>query len=198
MKGIEYQYLMALADAADCRLVFVELPWIRALQELEQGNIDVLYGASHSPERNRFATFSRPYRHEEMVLVTHQRRMTTDFSDWAPRNRIGLIRGFQYPFEIERILAGMPEPQKTIVSADDQLLMMILADRIDGYLVERIVADWQRQQAANTLQITTIAGAEQEPMHLMLSKQLPDTVLTDINSAIESIDYPVTNTDIPF
>lgn len=189
MNGIEYQYLMALADAVDCRLSFVELPWIRALQELEQGNIDVLYGASHSPERHRFAEFSIPYRYEEMVLVTHQRHMNTNFRHWASRNRIGLIRGFQYPDDIEQVLSDIPAPQKTLVSTDDQLLLMIRSDRIDGYLVERAIADWQLQQSDDTLSIIPIAGADQEPMYLMLNKQLPTTVLTDLNFAIEALDY---------
>lgn len=189
MKGIEYQYLMALADAVDCRLSFVELPWIRALQELELGRIDVLYGASHSPERHRFAEFSIPYRYEEMVLVTHPRYINAEFRHWAPGNRVGLIRGFQYPGVIERVLSAIPAPQKTIVSADDQLLMMMRADRIDGYLVERAVADWQLQQSRDALIIHSIAGADQEPMYLMLNKQLPATVLTDLNFAIEALDY---------
>ncbi len=189
MKGIEYQYLMALADAVDCRLSFVELPWIRALQELELGRIDVLYGASHTPERHRFAEFSIPYRYEEMVLVTHARHAKADFRHWAPANRVGLIRGFQYPAVIEQVLSAIPAPQKSLVSADDQLLMMIRADRIDGYLVERAVADWQLQQSRDALVIHSIAGADQEPMYMMLNKQLPAAVLTDLNFAIEALDY---------
>ena len=189
LKGIEYQYLMAISDAINCRLEFVELPWIRALQELELGRIDLLYGASYSPQRHRFAHFSIPYRYEEMVLVTPARNTTINFPQWLLRNRIGLIRGFQYPVTIEKALGGVPLQQQTFVSSDDQLFMMLQAERIDGYLVERAVADWQLQSPLMTLSVNIIPGADQEPMYLMLNPRLKAEILTDINFAIEALDY---------
>ena len=39
---------------------FVELLWVGALRELEQGRLDILPGGLRTPEREKFAYFSRP------------------------------------------------------------------------------------------------------------------------------------------
>ncbi|MEC5215591.1 polar amino acid transport system substrate-binding protein [Actimicrobium sp. GrIS 1.19] len=51
-----------------CTARFVELPWARALVDLEAGNLDILPGALHNPQRDAFALFSHPVNRSPNVL----------------------------------------------------------------------------------------------------------------------------------
>ncbi|WP_430460965.1 substrate-binding periplasmic protein [Thalassolituus sp. LLYu03] len=190
LQGAEYDYLLRLSDAVGCEFIFVDLPWIRALEQLEKGNIDLLYGASFSSERHAFANFSVPYRYEEMVLITAQDQAPSDSLSWLRTQRVGLIRGFQYPEAIEKTLSHLGGGREQYVASDDQLLhMMEAGNRIDGYIVERVVAELHVAQAHKPLTITDIPGAQREPMYFMLNPKLGKDILTDINAAIDTLSY---------
>ncbi|MET3138744.1 polar amino acid transport system substrate-binding protein [Undibacterium sp. GrIS 1.2] len=51
-----------------CTAKFVELPWARALAELEAGRLDILPGALKTEQRDRFALFSRVINRSPNVL----------------------------------------------------------------------------------------------------------------------------------
>ena len=48
LAGSEFVLLSTLAKQANCQLEFIELPWIRALKSLQNGDIDLLYGGARS------------------------------------------------------------------------------------------------------------------------------------------------------
>lgn len=195
--GSEYSELQALAHDAGCTLAFIEEPWARALQKLKQGRLDLLYGASHSLEREAFARFSQPYRVEEMVLVIAGVRSSAPAAnlslrqwlnepraDGRPRT-LGVIRGFYYGEELEPIVR---DPQATAqrleVRWDQQLLDVLARGRIDGYLVEDSVARAMQRESTQPLQSFGVSEHTEEPMHLMFSRAVPESVVQRFNAAI--------------
>ncbi|WP_281246596.1 substrate-binding periplasmic protein [Marinobacter zhejiangensis] len=70
MAGLDYELIKGILDQAGCDYVFVEHPSKRALVGLENGEVDLVTGASITPERQRYGRFTRSYRPEEIVLVT--------------------------------------------------------------------------------------------------------------------------------
>lgn len=190
LKGADYDYLMRLSDAIDCRLTFIELPWIHALEQMEQGKLDLLSGASLIESHKAYARFSLPYRREDIVLVTASGEKPRDINDWLSHNRVGLIRGFQYPEVLMDALDNMNPVRKTEADSDEQLLRALESgSRFDGYISERVIANYQRSQTRLPLSITSIPADDLEPLYFMLSKKIPQTVLTDINVAIETLSY---------
>lgn len=61
--GLSGYYAEAIREAGrrvGCSVEFVEMNWARGLRELEAGRIDVMAGALKTPERTRYAHFTRP------------------------------------------------------------------------------------------------------------------------------------------
>lgn len=197
LSGSEYVLLQSLATRAECQLQFIEVPWVRALVLLENGQLDLLYGASRSAERERYAVFSMPYRYERMELVVRGEGNGESLSllDWlttpnaeGAQRMIGLIRGFHYGDILEPIVrANTGNFAVHEVRFDSQLRDMLLAGRIDGYLIEAVVGQWQREAVGGQLRLHALREHQPEPMHLMFSKQVPTTVVNRINAAISEL-----------
>lgn len=202
LAGSEFELLNRLASQAGCTLEFVEVPWIRALQLLKQGRLDMLYGASHTAERETFAQFSQSYRLEQMVLVVHATESAQpdelSLSAWlAERNpddqakRFGLIRGFYYGDNLEPILrAPSRSGQRLEVRWDQQLQQMLQHRRIDGYLVEASVARAQAATGGLPVRLLRIREQPSEAMHLMFSLGTPAALVERFNQAIRAQQVP--------
>lgn len=121
-----------------CSVRLVEMPWARALAELEAGRLDILPGTVRTPERERFAHFSRPGSQSGNVLFTHAR----DAGRWhfaelkdlrGSGFRLGAQIGVNYGPEFERLMADPAFSQQvTRSSTRRNLWLMMDAGRLDG------------------------------------------------------------------
>ena len=185
--GPEYELLQRLAAEAGCELEYLERPWARALHDLSLGQLDLLYGASRTAERETFARLSMAYRREQLCLVV--RAGTPSFGSlqaWLehrPEQRFGLIRGFYYGTRLDPLLRDPQLASRRIeVRSDQQLLQLLRAGRIDGYWVEAFVADAKLKQGGIVVQeIPDVIG---EPMHLMFARHVPDAIVQRVDQAI--------------
>ncbi|MFL6659509.1 MAG: substrate-binding periplasmic protein [Massilia sp.] len=67
--GIDAEMTRAIFNEAGCELVeLATMPAIRNLALFEKGEIDLMTGASRTPQRLKFAWFSAPYRSETVGL----------------------------------------------------------------------------------------------------------------------------------
>lgn len=60
ISGLNIELTQAVLARLGCRMQLVELPFARALQELESGRLDILPGVFDRPERRAYARFARP------------------------------------------------------------------------------------------------------------------------------------------
>lgn len=202
LAGSEFVLLSTLAKQANCQLEFIELPWIRALKSLQNGDIDLLYGASKTPEREAFAQFSRPYRVEQMLLLTHREGppqpgpisltswLATSNGKGKPRV-LGVILGFYYGDSLDPIVhAPEAQAQRLQVRWDQQLLKLLKAKRIDGYLIEASIVPQLTRQNPQALQQHQVNEQNPEPMHLMFSQQVPIEIVQRFDAAIAAPAKP--------
>lgn len=56
--GISADSIRAVLGMMGCEVVFVEMPWARALAELRVGRVDIVSGAFDTPERREFAHYA--------------------------------------------------------------------------------------------------------------------------------------------
>jgi polar amino acid transport system substrate-binding protein len=202
LTGSEFELLSTLAKQANCQLEFIELPWIRALRSLQISDIDLLYGASKTPERETFAQFSQPYRVEQMLLLTHLEDQTNpgpiSLNHWLatpnasgkPR-MLGVILGFYYGDNLDPIVqAPEAQAQRLRVRWDQQLLKLLKAKRIDGYLIEASIAPQLTQQNSQALQQHQVSEQKPEPMHLMFSHKVPAEIVQRFDAAIAAQAKP--------
>lgn len=202
LAGSEFVLLSSLAKQANCQLEFIELPWIRALKSLQNGDIDLLYGASKTPEREAFAHFSQPYRVEQMLLLTNREDTAQpgpiSLTDWlaTPNGNgkprlLGVILGFYYGDQLDPIVhAPEAKAQRLQVRWDQQLLKLLKAKRIDGYLIEASIAPQLTRQNPQALQQHQVSEQNPEPMHLMFSQRVPVEIVQRFNAAIAAPAKP--------
>lgn len=202
LAGSEFVLLSTLAKQAHCQLEFIELPWIRALKSLQNGDIDLLYGASKTPEREAFAHFSQPYRVEQMLLLTNREDTAQpgpiSLTDWlaTPNGNgkprlLGVILGFYYGDQLDPIVhAPEAQAQRLQVRWDQQLLKLLKAKRIDGYLIEASIAPQLTRQNPQALQQHQVSEQNPEPMHLMFSQRVPVEIVQRFNAAIAAPAKP--------
>lgn len=67
--GIDVEMARALAKEAGFNPVFVEIPWSRALRELNEGNVHMMVALARSEERERFVRYIGIERVSSMALV---------------------------------------------------------------------------------------------------------------------------------
>lgn len=189
--GPEYRLIKQIAEKAQCNVVFIETPWARALKELKTGQLDLLYGASFTKERSEYAYFSNPYRYETFKLVVKAKvkQPPISFEDWLVENKqLVTISEFYYGQSIDNLLhKHSHQINRLQVRHDDQLLGMLLLDRIEAYLIEEVVGLNHIKAANGALQLVELVDSKPEPMHLMLSKTLDPSMLERVNLALNGI-----------
>lgn len=194
--GLEYDLLKSTADAAGCKLDMIQVPWVRALNMLGVGSLDLLYGAGYSEERATFARYSVPYRLEQFVLVTKDEAgdgtKSVSLNDWiqssmadkTPR-RLGLFRGNIYGEKMERILKNN-EKNVTLnyLGSNEQMINMLAFGRLDGFIVEDGVARVQIPASSYPLQRFILEEQVADPLHYMFSLEIANDVIQRFNAAI--------------
>lgn len=181
LAGSEFVLLSTLAKQAHCQLEFIELPWIRALKSLQNGDIDLLYGASKTPEREG------PSQSGPISLTDW---LATPNANGKPRV-LGVILGFYYGDSLDLIVhAPEAQAQRLQVRWDQQLLKLLKARRIDGYLIEASIAPQLTRQNPQALQQHQVSEQNPEPMHLMFSRQVPGAIVQRFDAAIAAQAKP--------
>lgn len=123
-----------------CTVRMLELPWARALAELEAGRLDVLPGTLRLPERERFARFSVPGPQSRNLLFISsaalKRHAIAKLADLRDSDfRLGVQLGVSYGPDFEALLEDPAFVQRLHrISSRRNLWLMTAAGRLDGVL----------------------------------------------------------------
>lgn len=190
-QGLDIEILQALASELGCRLTLQQDTWTALLSNLQQGELDILPGASRSAEREAYAWFSEPYRQEQFVLYQH-REQPLNAADLEPLlqqgHKVGLVSGYYYGAEVDQLLGAYPAQ---FVSAQLSELNMarLLDEEISGLLEDRMVATAILRRKGLDRYIT--ASEVQLPpssVFLMLSKQsISAQQVAEIDAALQRL-----------
>lgn len=177
ISGFSPDLIRAALKAMNCEARFVELPWARALRELELGRLDILPGALRKPEREKYAYFSRPVNRSPNILfvarpAASKFRLGTLADLSGTRFRLGAQIGVAYGAEYDN-LVKTPEfaAQITQVTTRRNAWKMIELDRLDGIIADEITALLELKQLglSDTIVKTDIVVSA-EPALLALSQ----------------------------
>lgn len=109
-------------------------PWARALRLAEQGEVDALYLANRTPERERWALFSDPVGEEVAVLWKRkERQLNHGRIDDLRGLRIGGLRDSAQLQFIAR--SGLPVAEISDLATG---LRMLAADHLDVVIADRL------------------------------------------------------------
>ncbi|MCH8497503.1 MAG: transporter substrate-binding domain-containing protein [Marinobacter sp.] len=175
--GLDYRLISATLDLAGCEYSFVQMPSARALRELMLGNIDMVAGASVTPEREHYAYFTEPYRDETMALFIRRgehynadnlKALLNDY-----RLTLGGVIGSWYGEEFASLdHASLTANRQLVLLSDEaRLLPMLVQGRIDLLIGDLISLSEQAIRQGQQEYVAVHHSALSEgPIHFMLSK----------------------------
>ena len=154
--GLDMEIARATLKQMGCEANFVEMPWARALIELEQGRLDILPGALRKPEREVYAYFSRPINRSPNVLfmskAAAEKYAIHQLSDLLGTNfRLGAQIDVSYGASYDTLLRN-PEFKSHLSPLTVRLgaWKMIERGRIDGLIADEVSGLLELQQLGLT------------------------------------------------
>ncbi len=127
-----------------CRVKVVEMPWARALVDLESGQLDVLPGAFRTPEREAYALFSSLGEHSvnRLFVLSSQAQAwpLKDLADLRQQNfKLGVQPRVSYGAAFDQLARDPQFMQRLVtVSSRQSLWRMLALGRVDGVLADEI------------------------------------------------------------
>jgi polar amino acid transport system substrate-binding protein len=180
-------------------LILTDRAWEEHLAALAAGKADLAAGATYSPERDRYAYFSKPYRSETDVLILPRGKSSQypfhtidQMLDLFTRQhfRFGVIAGFTYADERVNHFIADPARRDLVVEVGDDAenLQNLLDGRIDGFIADRIVAAtvaWRREKSGLVEEHPFRFSTQ---IHFMLSRTSQTAaMLARVDAAIDEI-----------
>ncbi|WP_270694032.1 MULTISPECIES: substrate-binding periplasmic protein [unclassified Aeromonas] len=198
LDGLDVSLTRQILTRAGFTPKFREIPWARALHLVEHDQLDVAMAALPLPERQQYARFSAPYRQSAYVLLSndpipgHQDRW--EKLDTLPELchskglKLGKLRGTRPMQQMEECpaLKGATE-----YNADERMIDLLLARRLDGIIMEWQYARYRLAQLGAEGFISCQLLLHHQPVSLMFAKNsVSDAQLLKINQAISALPKP--------
>jgi polar amino acid transport system substrate-binding protein len=150
--GVEIDLHRELFKALGCELRLEELPFARALIELQSGRVDLIPATLARPERLRYALFSKPLLYLHNVLYVRaadvprtQGLRLVDLVDsgWRLGGQVGVVYGSEFA-------ALLDDPRRAAkisrVPHRASLWKMLDRQRVDGVLANQLTAQHELAQ----------------------------------------------------
>lgn len=147
--GVQLDVSIEALRRMGCRVKLVEMPFARALVELEHGELDVLTGAFRRPEREAYAWFSAPVLRSRNMLYIRR----ADAARWNFKSLLELRRS---PFRLGAQIGVVYGPDYvslmrdagyargvTKISNRHGLWQMLERGRIDGVIADELTAEFE-------------------------------------------------------
>lgn len=144
IRGLHIDVAREALRRMGCQTRLVEMPWSRALVELQLGRLDLLPGAANTRERLAFAYFTRPTNRARSVLF-----VTRKVEDKYKLTQLADIMGTDFRLAVQRNTslgteydALMKNPaflsRLTYVYSQKSALLMMAAGRAEGMVVDEL------------------------------------------------------------
>lgn len=159
IRGFDADLARTLLARMGCTVKFVQMPWARALTELEAGRLDILPGTLRNEERARFAYFSMPALESPNVLYL-SRSATSKYHIARLEDllgtpfRLGVQRGVSYGSRFDlvrqdpRFIANLVP-----ITLRRSGWRMLELGRIDGLIADQASARLELKQLSLETQI---------------------------------------------
>lgn len=179
----------------NCKMKLQEMPWARALSELEAGRIDILPGALQTTDRNRFASFSDPINYSSNVLFMKKTAVNkfnlTKLGDVSKINfRLGVQLNVAYGAEFDQLLKK-PVFLKQLTTVHKRLSAwkMIDIDRIDGLIADEVTGllELKALQLDNTISKTNLVVSASPGLIAFSKKTIDQRFIEEFNQQLQAM-----------
>ena len=178
LTGLDIELIQTIFENMGYKITFKERPWKRLLAEAENGDTDLVAGASKTSERKKWAYFSTPYRIEKRVLfVLKQPKKPITLKSIKAINvadfKLGVVRG-AYNGDHLNTLIKTPIFRENLdeVTTNIQNYKKLIAGRIDGFIADDVSAIHEMRTNGywDKIEIYPI-DIHSSDIHLMFSKK---------------------------
>lgn len=160
--GISRDYLQLLEQRLGVPFELVPAQdWVLSLEQMAQGEIDLLPAVSSTPERSQYMRFTTPYVRSPMVIVTGmQIDFITSFDQLLDR-RVAVVRGYASDESLSR---DYPTADLVRVRTALDGLLLVASGEVDAFVGNLAVVSHliQREGLANL----KISGSTHYDFHL--------------------------------
>jgi len=179
VEGLLIEELTETLSRMGCKPVWVQLPWARALVELQEGRIDVVAGALRRPDREAYAWFvdrrseARNRLYMRTADIARLGDATTLAAVFKARLRLGVQIGVVYgPEYTELVKEPAFRALLTQASTRRSLWQMLDLGRVDGVLASEVNARWEvNELGLGPRLVATPVVLSPEPTYVMLSRR---------------------------
>jgi polar amino acid transport system substrate-binding protein len=150
--GISVDIIRNTLKRMGCHASYIEMPWARALAQLEAGKLDILPGTFRTAQRERFAYFSIPAAQSPNALFL--RRALAHRVAGLPLDqllstgfRLGVQNGTSFGAQFDAYLASARfKATLTPVTLRRNAWKMMALDRLDGMIADQASGQLELQQ----------------------------------------------------
>ncbi|MGQ8364375.1 substrate-binding periplasmic protein [Glaciecola sp. 1036] len=145
VSGLDIELISEVTDYMGCTVDFRQGTWVSLLEDLRNGEVDMLLGASKTESRESFAFFSEPYRTEEFSLYIRKddakRAKYEDIASFiANGSKIGVVSSYYYGDKISSMLDDESIQEQFVFGIMGELNVARLLDMdIDAFLEDNFV-----------------------------------------------------------
>lgn len=143
--GLDVEILTAILENAGCNISFRRGSWTVLLGLLKSGEVDILAGATQTPDRDQFAWFTDVYRDEEFCLYVppdqFEGQSEPDIEQLLETGfRIGVIEGYLYGESVAGLQNDPRFQDQFVYSSMGETSVALLLDRkVDGIIEDKFV-----------------------------------------------------------
>jgi polar amino acid transport system substrate-binding protein len=193
--GLDVEIVSAIADMSDCRLSFVSSDWATLLDQLRNGDLDILTGATRNEQREQFAFFTDPYRDESFRLYVRAGEADEHASAGLEELldagfRLGVTQEYLYGGEVAALEQDPKYADQFVPAAIGEVnYSRLLNNEIDGFLEDPYVAATVLRRKGLTGDIKAHPFViNTDPVSLMISKaSVPEETAQRINASLAQL-----------
>jgi polar amino acid transport system substrate-binding protein len=193
--GFDADLMRAVLKRTGCTAVFVNMPWARALIELEAGRLDILSGTFRNPERELYAYFSIPALQSRNVLywgpAARTRYQLGKLDELVgTRFQLGVQIGVSYGDNFEALKAN-PRFRNNLVPVTlrRNAWRMMELGRIDGMIVDEASAEVELHQLGldGVLKPSGIIASSNTSMVAFSKRSISPQFVESFNKALQTM-----------
>ncbi len=194
VSGLDIEIIEAIAQEAGCILSYTQANWASLLVMLQNGEVDILPGASRSKAREAYALFSDSYREEHFAFYVN-----SDDLDGFPKTitgilegskQVGITSGYMYGDEMADLQDSDKYAEQFVETAVGEANMYHLMQRsIDVFVEDPFVAIYNLKRKGLTDQIKQLPiDIHSGDVHLMFSRETVNQKTVDrFNKALAKL-----------
>ena len=175
--GLSVELMQRLAADVNCKLVFINSPWLRSLQMSEMGELDVISHLSVSEQRKAHFAFIGPHHIESIYLVGDPTTLPTldtlqQLTSGIDLGSIATLHGGYYGEEFARLaLQPALASQLVSISSIQDKLALLRAGRVNVILEDlSVLRYWQQHQFADAARFQPLLKVYESPVYFGFSK----------------------------